>query len=90
MKLKPPKPDRRVLVTARDVDSGKSKSFTVYEATPDEVIDQLKQSIEDADPTDESDGANSTEESPSTRSRATRPSPAMKGRREQNPTAECG
>lgn len=33
---------RRTAVTARDADTGKSKSITVYEASPDQVIEAIK------------------------------------------------
>lgn len=41
-------PDSPVYVTARDPKTGKSKSVTVYDATPEQVIDLLRAAAEDA------------------------------------------
>jgi len=37
-----PTPNRRTVVTARDAETGKSKSVTVYEASPEQVIETIK------------------------------------------------
>lgn len=49
MRLNKPNPSRTVRVTATDVDSGKSKTKTFYDTTPEAVIDRLASTAEDAD-----------------------------------------
>lgn len=41
MKLHRPKPAGTVRLLARDEQTGKSKSMTVYDTTPDEVIERF-------------------------------------------------
>lgn len=36
---------QRVQVTARDIDAGKSRTITVYDATPAQVIEQIQKAL---------------------------------------------
>lgn len=43
-----PEPKSRVYVTARDKKTGQSKSLTLYDTTPDHIIDLLRDAAEPA------------------------------------------
>jgi hypothetical protein len=48
MRITKPNPSSTVRVVAMDVESGKSKSMTVYDVTPEAVIDLLRSAADDA------------------------------------------
>ncbi len=55
MRRTKPAASSTVRVTATDVQSGKSKTTTVYEATPEEVIEAVDKIAAEGDATEEPD-----------------------------------
>lgn len=50
-------PNQIVRVVARDAESGKSKTLTVYDTTPEEVIDRLSKAIASDEQVEESESS---------------------------------
>jgi hypothetical protein len=57
MRITKPNPSSTVRVVAMDVETGKSKSMTVYDVTPEAVIDLLRSAADDAADADQPDDA---------------------------------
>lgn len=62
MKIKRPAIENAVRITATDVESKKSKCMTLYDTTPEEVIDAITKAASDFD---ENDTTNTTDASQS-------------------------